>query len=80
MLLTILPPSVFLHQQRLALRLTDLGHAVTVELALSPELMISAAELAQPDVIICPFLTKRVPKEVYTKWMTLIVHPVSTEE
>ncbi|KAK0570049.1 hypothetical protein OC861_000356 [Tilletia horrida] len=61
--------------QRLALVLREHGHAVTVELALSPELMISAAELAQPDIVVCPFLTKRVPREVYTRWLTLIVHP-----
>ncbi|KAK0558424.1 hypothetical protein OC844_005171 [Tilletia horrida] len=61
--------------QRLALVLREKGHAVTVELALSPELMVSAAELAQPDIVVCPFLTKRVPREVYTRWLTLIVHP-----
>lgn len=59
----------------MALVLRSRGHAVTVEMALRPELMISAAELAQPDLIICPFLTKRVPSEVYTRWLTLIVHP-----
>ncbi|CDS02174.1 hypothetical protein [Sporisorium scitamineum] len=37
--------------------------------------MLEAAELAQPDLIICPFLTKRVPPKVYNTWMTLIVHP-----
>ncbi|KAN0063413.1 hypothetical protein ACQY0O_004579 [Thecaphora frezii] len=61
--------------QRVALALRSKGHAVTVELALSPELMISAAKLASPDIVICPFLTKRVPREVYTQWLTLIVHP-----
>ncbi|PWN51933.1 hypothetical protein IE53DRAFT_373832 [Violaceomyces palustris] len=61
--------------QRLALVLKSQGHAVTVELALSAELMKTAAELAQPDIVICPFLTKRVPPEVYNKWLTLIVHP-----
>ncbi|EPQ26610.1 uncharacterized protein PFL1_05931 [Pseudozyma flocculosa PF-1] len=61
--------------QRLALVLKSRGHAVTVELALSPQLMISAAELAAPDIVVCPFLTKRVPPEVYSRWLTLIVHP-----
>lgn len=55
--------------------LREKGHFVTVEYALSPALMIEAAELAQPDLIICPFLTKRVPPKVYNTWMTLIVHP-----
>ncbi|CEH15284.1 hydrogenase maturation factor hoxx [Ceraceosorus bombacis] len=61
--------------QRLALALQERGHAVTVEMALSSELMIEAAEMAQPDLILCPFLTKRVPAQVYSKWLTLIVHP-----
>ena len=37
--------------------------------------MLQAAELAHPDLIICPFLTKHVPPRIYNKWMTLIVHP-----
>ncbi|SPO24730.1 uncharacterized protein UTRI_01701_B [Ustilago trichophora] len=61
--------------QRTALVLREKGHLVTVEYALSPALMIEAAELAQPDLIICPFLTKHVPPKVYNTWMTLIVHP-----
>ncbi|CBQ71763.1 conserved hypothetical protein [Sporisorium reilianum SRZ2] len=61
--------------QRTALALRQNGHAVTVEYALSPEIMLEAAELAQPDLIICPFLTKHVPPKVYNTWMTLIVHP-----
>jgi enoyl-CoA hydratase/carnithine racemase/methionyl-tRNA formyltransferase len=60
--------------QRLYLALST-SHRVTIEYALSDELMISAAELAQPDLIICPFLTARVPKEIYNEYMTLIIHP-----
>lgn len=60
--------------QRLYLNLT-LKHEVTVEYALSSDTMIEAASLAHPHLIICPFLTSPVPKEVYTKYMTLIVHP-----
>ncbi|KAI4719269.1 ClpP/crotonase [Aureobasidium sp. EXF-10727] len=37
--------------------------------------MIEAASLAHPHLIICPFLTSPVPEEVYTKYMTLVVHP-----
>jgi enoyl-CoA hydratase/carnithine racemase/methionyl-tRNA formyltransferase len=52
-----------------------LRHYVTVEYALSDELMIEATEMVNPDLIICPFLTTRVPAEVYRKFLTLIVHP-----
>lgn len=37
--------------------------------------MISAASLSSPDLIICPFLTKHIPPEVYNNYLTLIVHP-----
>ncbi|KAF2104215.1 ClpP/crotonase [Rhizodiscina lignyota] len=60
--------------QRLYLALST-SHDVTVEYALSDELMITAAELSRPDLIICPFLTTRVPRELYTTYLTLIIHP-----
>ncbi|KAM6507166.1 hypothetical protein FALCPG4_018548 [Fusarium falciforme] len=53
----------------LALRQT---HSVTIEYAVSDSAMIEAAALAQPDLIICPFLTARVPDEVHTNYLTLI--------
>ena len=60
--------------QRLYLALS-ISHDVTIEYALSDELMISAAKLARPDLIICPFLTILVPEEIYSQYMTLIIHP-----
>ncbi|KAK3175516.1 hypothetical protein K4F52_010207 [Lecanicillium sp. MT-2017a] len=50
-------------------------HYVTIEYALSEELMVVAAEMVKPDLIICPFLTTIVPDDVYSKFLTLIVHP-----
>ncbi|KAH6873891.1 hydrogenase maturation factor hoxX [Thelonectria olida] len=60
--------------QQLFLSLSQ-THSVTIEYALSDQVMIEAAALAQPDVIICPFLTTRVPCEIYANYLTLIVHP-----
>lgn len=60
--------------QRLYLTLA-LIHEVTIEYALSASSVIEAASLAQPHLIICPFLTSFVPAEVYIKYMTLVVHP-----
>lgn len=60
--------------QKLYLSLAQL-HAVTVEYALSDKAMREAAHLAKPDLIICPFLTTRVPVDIYEEYMTLIVHP-----
>jgi enoyl-CoA hydratase/carnithine racemase len=60
--------------QRLYLTLT-LNHEVTIEYALSSSSIIEAATIAHPHLIICPFLTSFVPAEVYTKYMTLVIHP-----
>lgn len=37
--------------------------------------MIEAATLAKPDIVICPFLTSRIPHEIYNNYLTLIIHP-----
>lgn len=60
--------------QRLYLTLA-LNHDVTIEYALSTGSTIEAATLAHPHLIICPFLTSHVPREVYTKYMTIVIHP-----
>ena len=60
--------------QRLYLTLAP-DHEVTLEYALSAETVIEAANMAHPHLIICPFLTSPVPKEVFTKFMTLVIHP-----
>ncbi|KAK6434678.1 hypothetical protein LTR95_009134 [Oleoguttula sp. CCFEE 5521] len=60
--------------QRLQLTLSR-SHHVTIEYALSDQVMIDAVALAQPDLVLCPFLTTIVPKAVYERVLTLIVHP-----
>ncbi|KAM0247151.1 hypothetical protein ACHAP5_004230 [Fusarium lateritium] len=60
--------------QQLYLKLSQ-THTVTIEYALSDTVMTETANLVQPDIIICPFLTSAVPREVYSKYLTLIVHP-----
>lgn len=61
--------------QRLYCELTDRGHEVSIELDVHPDLMIEAAELYKPDLIIAPFLKRKVPEEVWRKYLTLILHP-----
>ncbi|WVR08307.1 hypothetical protein IAU60_005360 [Kwoniella sp. DSM 27419] len=48
---------------------------VSVQLATSDEAMIAAAEQWKPDLILCPFLTKKIPASVHNRWITLVVHP-----
>jgi putative two-component system hydrogenase maturation factor HypX/HoxX len=61
--------------QRAWIELRAAGHDVTVELASSAEVMVEAAALFDPDLIICPFLRDRVPAEVWRRYRTIIVHP-----
>ena len=63
--------------QRLWAELTDRGHAVTVCEGPSAQTMVRMAAATQPDLIICPFLTKRIPQELYrdSEVPCLIVHP-----
>ena len=61
--------------QRAWLELRRAGHDVTVELSVSPQAMREAVELADPDLIICPFLKDRVPAEIWQRRRTIIVHP-----
>jgi enoyl-CoA hydratase/carnithine racemase/methionyl-tRNA formyltransferase len=60
--------------QRLYLALSR-SHKVTVEYALSDEIMLEAVALSKPDLVICPFLTTFVPKLIYDNVLCLIIHP-----
>ncbi len=51
------------------------GHNVSFQRADSSESMLSAVEVASPDIIICPTLMVKIPAEIYTKIKCLIVHP-----
>jgi putative two-component system hydrogenase maturation factor HypX/HoxX len=61
--------------QRIYTQLKDLGHIVSVEYAISPEVMEEGARLFGPDLIIAPFLTKKIPASIYEKIPTYIIHP-----
>jgi putative two-component system hydrogenase maturation factor HypX/HoxX len=62
--------------QRFYTELEDAGYTVSVELHLGdiPQLLEGVA-LFKPDLILCPFLTKYLPKEIYEHYKCLIVHP-----
>lgn len=61
--------------QRVHRELALMGHTVSVELAISPQLMLDAVAGFAPDLIVCPFLTKRVPDSIWQNYPCLIVHP-----
>ena len=61
--------------QRLWIELDRLNHQVKVHIASTSENMIKAVESYKPDLIICPFLTSKIPSNIYEKYTCLIVHP-----
>ncbi len=61
--------------QRVYTFLKDLGYVVSVEFAISPKIMIEAVELFNPDIILAPYLTKKIPKEIFDNYPTFILHP-----
>lgn len=53
----------------------DLGHQVDVVYAIHDAQMIAEVEVFKPDIIVCPFLKKFVPKAIFITYPTFIVHP-----
>ncbi len=62
--------------QRFYTELDDAGYLVSVELHLGdiPQLL-EGVKLFQPELIICPFLTRKLPAQIYENYTCLIVHP-----
>ncbi len=56
-------------------KLKDMGHIVDVVYAIGDMQMIQEVAAFMPDIIICPFLKKFVPKEIFTAYSTFIIHP-----
>lgn len=61
--------------QRIWCELRSAGHRVAVELADGPSPMTETARERQPDLILCPYLKERVPREIWSRWPTIIIHP-----
>ena len=62
--------------QRFYTELEDAGYLVSVELHSGDiEQLVEGVDLFKPDLILCPFLTRYLPKEIYLNYKCLIVHP-----
>ncbi len=61
--------------QRLWVELDYLNHHVQVIIPTSKNTLIKNVCIYNPDIIIAPYLTSKIPKEIYTKYKCLIVHP-----
>lgn len=61
--------------QRVLLELKVLGHTLEEHYDLDENRLLKQADRFQPDVIVCPFLTRRIPSEVWKHHICLVVHP-----
>ncbi len=62
--------------QRFYTELDDAGYLVSVELhSGNIDRLLEGVSMFNPDLIICPFLTRRVPRQIFENYRCLIVHP-----
>jgi putative two-component system hydrogenase maturation factor HypX/HoxX len=61
--------------QRLFVELRADGHELSVELDIADAVTQEAVALWQPDVVIAPFLKRRIPESVWSTRLCLVVHP-----
>jgi putative two-component system hydrogenase maturation factor HypX/HoxX len=61
--------------QRLYAELTALGHTLSVELDIADAVTEEAVALFQPDLVLAPFLKRRIPASVWRALPCFVVHP-----
>jgi putative two-component system protein, hydrogenase maturation factor HypX/HoxX len=61
--------------QRAHIELDNLGHDISITLALSADDVTRAVALFQPNLIICPFLKEKIPEDVYKNHCCIVLHP-----
>ncbi|MDO8773682.1 MAG: enoyl-CoA hydratase-related protein [Burkholderiaceae bacterium] len=61
--------------QRLFGVLQALGHTVSVELDIADAVTEEAVVMFKPDVVLAPFLKRRIPESVWAHTLCLVVHP-----
>lgn len=61
--------------QRAHVELTEQGHDVSIELAISDDVIREGIDLFNPDLILCPMLKYIIPKDIWLQVPCIIVHP-----
>lgn len=61
--------------QRVWCALQALGYDVGLHIAGDNSDIVDGVRSTDPDLILCPYLTKRVPAEVWQQWPTIVIHP-----
>ncbi|MBO6674439.1 MAG: hydrogenase maturation protein [Rhizobiales bacterium] len=61
--------------QRLYVELREAGHEVTIEFDVSDASTLEAVRLAAPDLILAPYLKRKIPAAVWRHHLCLVLHP-----
>jgi putative two-component system protein, hydrogenase maturation factor HypX/HoxX len=61
--------------QRLYVELTADGHDVTIEFDINDAVTEEAVALARPELIVAPFLKRRIPESVWREHRCIVIHP-----
>jgi putative two-component system protein, hydrogenase maturation factor HypX/HoxX len=61
--------------QRLYTELSAAGHDVSIEFDVNDSVTQEAVALAQPDLIVAPFLKRRIPDSVWRNHRCIVIHP-----
>lgn len=61
--------------QRLFVELHARGHSVSLELDIADAVTEEAVAMFDPDVVLAPFLKRRIPESVWSTRLCLVVHP-----
>lgn len=61
--------------QRLYAELQARGHTLSVELDIADSVTEEACALFQPDLLLAPFLKRRIPESIWRSLRCLVVHP-----
>ena len=64
--------------QRVHVELADRGHDVSLELALSDQLMREAVSGYDPDLVVAPMLTTAIPDDIWSERPCFVIHPGPT--
>ena len=61
--------------QRLYVDLTAAGHDVTIEFDINDDVTEESVALSRPDLIVAPFLKRRIPESVWRNHRCIVIHP-----
>ncbi|HSB22703.1 MAG TPA: formyltransferase family protein, partial [Burkholderiaceae bacterium] len=61
--------------QRLWVELTEAGHDLSVELDVNDSVTAEAVALWRPELIVAPFLKRRIPESVWRRHRCIVIHP-----